>query len=57
MEEEGALPAQYADSVDLKGGLMNNRVCTVKIRVVESYFSLSLLKCTRPSTRMDLEVC
>ena len=34
-----ALPAQYADSVDLKGGLMNSRVCTVKFRVVESYFS------------------
>ena len=32
------LPAQYADSVDLKGGLLNNRVCTVKFKVEESYF-------------------
>ena len=24
------LPAQYADSVDLKGGLLNIRVCTFK---------------------------
>ena len=37
------LPAQYAGSVDLKGGLMNIRVCTVKFLVVESYLLLSLL--------------
>ena len=39
-----SLPAQYADSVDIKGGLLNKRVCTVKCRVVESYFLLSLFK-------------
>ena len=33
-----ALLAQYADSVDLKGGLLNNRVGTVKFHVVESGF-------------------
>ena len=32
------LPAQYGDSFDLKDGLLNNRVCTVKFPVVESYF-------------------
>ena len=32
------LPAQYADSVDENGGLLNNRVCTVKFLVVKSYF-------------------
>ena len=32
-----ALPAQYADSVHLKGGLLNNRVFAVKFPVVESY--------------------
>ena len=31
-----SLPAQYADSVDLKGGLLNNKVCTVKFPVIES---------------------
>ena len=35
------LPAKLADSVDLKDGLLNNRVCTVKFRVVESYFSFN----------------
>ena len=34
-----ALPAKYANSVDLKDGLLNNRVCTVKIPAKESYFS------------------
>ena len=34
-----ALLAKFADSVDLKDGLLNNRVCTVKFPVVESYFS------------------
>ena len=32
------------DSVDLKGGLMSNRICTVKFWEVESYFGLSLFK-------------
>ena len=32
------LPAQYTDRVDLKDGLLNNRVYTVKFSVVESYF-------------------
>ena len=32
------LPAIFADSVDLKDGLLNNWVCTVKFLVVESYF-------------------
>ena len=44
LNEHCTLPVQYADSVELKGGLLNNRVCTVKFRVVESYFLLSLLK-------------
>ena len=35
---ECTLPAQYTDRVDLKDGLLNNRVCTVKFPVVESYF-------------------
>ena len=34
-----SLPAKYADSVDLKDGLLKNRVCTVKLFIVESYFS------------------
>ena len=34
-----SLLAKFADSVDLKDGLLNNRVCTVKFLVVESYFS------------------
>ena len=29
---------QYTDRVDLKDGLLNNRICTVKFPVVESYF-------------------
>ena len=32
-----ALPAQYTERVDLKDGLLINRVCTVKFPVVESY--------------------
>ena len=32
------LLAKFADSVDLKDGLLNKRVCTVKFPVVESYF-------------------
>ena len=28
------LPDQYADSVDLKGGLQNYKICTVKFSVV-----------------------
>ena len=35
----GALPAKYADSVDLKDGLLINKVCTVEFLVVESYIS------------------
>ena len=31
------LPAQYADSVDLKDGLHNNRICTVKFPVLKVY--------------------
>ena len=34
-----SLPAKFADSVDLKGGLLNNMICTVKFLVVELYFS------------------
>ena len=33
-----SLPAQYTDRVDFKDGLLNNKVCTVKFPVVESYF-------------------
>ena len=33
------LAAQFADSVDFKDGLLNNRVCTVKFLAEESYFS------------------
>ena len=36
--KKSTLPAQYADSVDLKDGLMNYMVCTVKFPVVQSYF-------------------
>ena len=32
------LAAQFTNMVDLKDGLLNKRVCTVKFRVVESYF-------------------
>ena len=35
---ECTLPAKYGDSVDLKDGLLNNKVCRVKFPVVESYF-------------------
>ena len=34
-----ALPAQTVDNVDLKDGLVSNRVCTVNFPVVENYFS------------------
>ena len=37
------LPSQFADSVDLKDGLLNNRVCTVKFPVVESSFSCNTI--------------
>ena len=40
-----ALLAKFADIVDLKDGLMNNRVCTVKFLVVESYFSCNTTQC------------
>ena len=36
------LSAQYADSVDLKCGLLNNMVCTVKFPVLESNFSCNI---------------
>ena len=29
--------AKYADSIDLKDGLPNNRVCTVKFLAIESF--------------------
>ena len=35
---DGALLAQTADNVDLKDGLLSNRVCTLKFPVVEDYF-------------------
>ena len=35
---ECTLPAKYGDSVDLKDGLLNNRVCRVKFPVVHSNF-------------------
>ena len=35
---ECTLPAKYGDSVDLKDGLLNKRICTVKFPVVEFYF-------------------
>ena len=28
----------YADSVDLKDGLLNNRICTVKFPVLKVYY-------------------
>ena len=34
-----SLLATFSDSVDLKDGLLNNRVCTVNFLVVDSYFS------------------
>ena len=33
-----ALLAKFSDSIYLKDGLLNNRVCTVKFLVVNSYF-------------------
>ena len=33
-----SLLTKFADTVDLKDELLNNRVCTVKFSVVESYF-------------------
>ena len=50
------LPAKLADSVDLKDGLLNNRVCTVKFPVVESFFLCNTTHTKVPLTRMDLEV-
>ena len=44
------LPAQYTDKVDLKDGLLNNRVFALKFPVVESCVIQYTL--TRPSTRM-----
>ena len=52
-----SLPVKYADSVDLKDGLLNNRVCTVKFPAKDSYFSSNTAHTEVPSTRMDLEVC
>ena len=37
IKTDSTLPAQYGDIVDLKDGLLNNRVCTVKVPVVKSY--------------------
>ena len=51
------LLAQYANSVDLKGGLLNDRVCAVKFSVIQSYILLPLCKnAQRSSPRMNLEV-
>ena len=51
-----SLPAQYADSVDFKDGLLNSRFCTVKFPAVKSYFSRDTTHTEVPSTRMDMEV-
>ena len=50
------LLAKYADSVDLRDGLLNNKVCTVKFPAIESCFSIKITHTEVPSTRMDLEV-
>jgi hypothetical protein len=50
------LPAKYANSVDLKDGLFNNRVCTVKFPAIDSRFSSNTTNAEVPSFRMDLEV-
>ena len=59
-KESFSLPAQFVDSVDLKDGLLKNRVCTLRFLVVESYFSCNttytVWGCTRPSSRKVLEV-
>ena len=43
-------PDQTVDNVDLKDGILSNRVCTVKFPVVEDYFSCNKthneLQCT-----------
>ena len=53
-----ARPAKFADSVDLKDGLLNNGVCIVKFLVVESYFSCNTTHtvsgCTKPSSRTGI---
>ena len=50
VEIYSALPAQTVDNVDLKDGLLSNRVCIVKFPVVEDYFSCNKthteLQCT-----------
>ena len=33
-----SMPAHYTDRVDLKDGLLNHRVCTVKFQGIDSYF-------------------
>ena len=50
------LRAKNADNVDLKDGLLNNRVCTVKFPAIESCFSSNTRHTEVPSTRMNLEV-
>ena len=50
------LQDQYAESVDIKGGLLNQRVCTVKFPVVEPYFTCNTAHTEVPLTRMYLEV-
>ena len=39
--ESHCLPAKFVESVDLQDGLLNDRVCTVKFLLVESYFSFN----------------
>ena len=50
------LPAKYSDSVDLKDGLLNSRVCAVKFPAIESGFSSNTTHTEVSLTRMDLEV-
>ena len=51
-----SLPAQYADSVDLKDGLLNSRVCTVKFPATEAYLSSNKTHTKVLSIKMDMEV-
>ena len=51
-----SLPAQYADSVDFEGRIMNYKVCTVKFQTVKSYFSWDTRPTEVPSTQIDMEV-
>ena len=51
-----ALPAQYADSVDFKDGILNYRVCTMKFPAMKSYFSRDTTHIEMPTIRMDMEV-